>query len=104
MKTLIANPGRLVGLATAAMIALLSPALNALSQPASPVGIWDCVMSGNGQNGILFLNFTADTDLGNGLPVFEGLFIQAGRLNLSGSGRNGSTGSTRSGAGASFTN
>jgi hypothetical protein len=107
MKTLVANPGRLVGLATAAMVALLSPALSALSQPASPVGTWDCVMTGNGQNGILFLNFMPETDVINGLPglpVFEGVFIQAGQLKLSGAGRGGSNVSTRSGGGGTFTN
>lgn len=86
------------------MVALLAPALNALSQPASPAGTWDCIMSGSGQNGILFLNFLTESDLGNGLPVFEGVFVQAGQLKLSGNGRGGSTGSTRSGGSGTITN
>ncbi|HEX4262997.1 MAG TPA: hypothetical protein VH597_01555 [Verrucomicrobiae bacterium] len=105
MKTLVTNRRRLASLATGALIALLAPALNALSQANPPVGMWDCVMSGHGQNGILFLNFLPQSDLGNHLPVFEGVFIQAGQLKVSGAGRDaGSTGSTRSGSGGIITN
>ena len=46
--------------------------------PHSPVGRWDCVTSGGGQDGIIFLNFTTDIDTNNGLPTFEGIFINAG--------------------------
>ena len=105
MKTIFANPGRLLGLATATLLAVGTPAAQAVTQPASPVGQWDCVMSGNGQNGIIFLNFTSDTDNQSGLPTFEALYVQAGHTKLQ-AGREGTTGGTgRDGSSSSaFTN
>lgn len=104
MKTFIATTGRLIGLSVAALLAIAAPVTNAFSQPASPVGQWDCVMSGNGQNGILFLNFTALTDGITGLPIFEGVFVQGGHMKVS-TGREGATGQGRTGSTAgTFTN
>jgi hypothetical protein len=109
MKTFLAIPGRFIGLSLAALLAALAPASNALSQPASPVGQWDCIMSGNGQSGILFLNFTDQSDSTNSItnptpPIFEGIFVQAGRKKLP-TGRAGAIGTGRAGTGtASFTN
>lgn len=85
MKTLIAKSGRLLGFSAAALLAL---ATQAVAQPASPVGQWDCLVSGSGQNGILFLNFTTDTDPVSGLPTFEGIMAQAGHQGLN-AGNNG---------------
>lgn len=105
MKTILANTGRFLGLSMAGLLAFLAPVSDALSQPASPVGVWDCVMTGNGQDGILFLNFTDVSDDATGLPVFEGLFIQAGHKKVQ-SGRSSSTGNNRGGTSSAgtFTN
>jgi hypothetical protein len=104
MKTIFANPGRLLGLATAALLAVVAPAAQAVTQPKNPVGQWDCVMSGNGQNGIMFLNITEDIDTTTGLPTFEALYIQAGHTKFQ-TGRSSSTGTGRDGSSASaFTN
>src|SRR5215469_14690328 len=93
MKTFVAKSGRLLGLAAAALLAQAAPALGA-AQPISPVGQWDCVMNGSGQNGILFLNFTSDLDPITGLPTFEGIIAQAGHKGFksSASGRTGNIG------------
>lgn len=109
MKNVFTTFGRRVaGLSTAALLAFAAPVLNSFAQPASPVGAWDCIMTGNGQNGILFLNFTGDSDGPNGvgLPIFEGLYIQAGHKKVGGaSGRNGASGTGRTqGSVASVTN
>ena len=106
MKTAFATFGRrLAGLGTAALLAFSASELNSFAQPASPVGMWDCTMSGNGQEGILFLNFTTDTDTNTGLPTFEGIFVQAGHRKLPADGRDGATSTGRStGAGAGITN
>lgn len=105
MKTFFANSGRFLGLSVAALLAIAAPVTTALSQPASPVGQWDCVMSGNGQNGILFLNFTDVTDGNSGLPIFEGVFVQGGHKRVQ-TGRQGSVGVGRTGGATSdtFTN
>lgn len=103
MKTVFATFGRrFAGLGTAALLACSAPVLNSFAQPASPVGQWDCVMSGGGQNGILFLNFCAESDTANGLPVFEGIYIQAGHQKLS-TGRGGAV-TTGRGSSSTFTN
>ncbi|HXT10587.1 MAG TPA: hypothetical protein VN873_03420 [Candidatus Angelobacter sp.] len=103
MKTFLANSARCLGLAAAALLAQTAPVLAA--QPTSPVGQWDCLMNGNGQNGILFLNFTADIDPVTGLPTFEGILAQAGHKGFkSGSdGRPGGGGTGTRGSGADFT-
>ncbi len=107
MKTFFATSGRWIGLSVAALLAVAAPITNVFSQPASPVGEWDCVMTGNGQNGIIFLNFSAQTDGITGLPVFEGIFVQGGHKKVSSTddGRNGSSGNSRGGVGSNtFTN
>jgi len=106
MKTLFATSGRWIGLSVAALLAVVAPVTNAFSQAPSPVGQWDCVMSGNGQDGIIFLNFTDQTDGLTGLPVFEGIFVQGGHKKIdTGTGRGGSTGNSRGGVtSVSFTN
>lgn len=105
MKTFILNPGRFLGLATAALLAVVTPAAQAVTQPPNPVDQWDCVMSGNGQNGIMFLNITEDIDTTTGLPTFEALFVQAGHTKIQ-NGRAGSVGTGRDGSSSpsSFTN
>jgi hypothetical protein len=104
MKTFFTNPGRFLGLATAALLAA-APAAQAVTQPPNPTNQWDCVMSGNGQNGIIFLNITDDIDTTSGLPTFEALFVQAGHTKFQ-TGRSSSTGTGRDGSsgGSSFTN
>jgi hypothetical protein len=107
MKKFFANPGRLLGLAIATVLTLAAPAgAKGLKQPNSPTGQpWDCIMTGNGQDGILFLNFTEDNDLTSGFPTFEGIFVQAGHKKVQ-TGREGSTGVGRTPSGSvdSFTN
>ena len=108
MKKLFANTGRLFGLTTAALLAVAAPAVQAVTQPSSPEGMWDCVITGAGQSGIVFLNFTTDTDINTGLPTFEGIIAEAGRKRAPSSsgatGRNGSSSGSRTGSGAAFTN
>jgi hypothetical protein len=109
MKTFFAkNFGRLFGLATMTMLALTVPAARAVIIPIPPDGQWDCLISGAGQTGIIFLNFTEDIDPNSGFPTFEGLWIQAGHQNSSaGSSSNprGSTGTGRTpGGSGGFTN
>ena len=100
MKTIFAKTGRLLGLTTAALLAVVAPAAQAVTQPSSPEGQWDCVITGAGQSGIIFLNFTTDTDINTGLPTFEGLIAQAGRKRPA----SGSTSGSRTTSSASFTN
>lgn len=108
MKTFLAYSARRAGLSIAGAFALIVLATNGLAQPAqpaSPVGQWDCIMSGPGLSGIIFLNFTTDLDTNTGFPTFEGVFVQAGHdQNQDASGRGGSTGNSRSGTSDSNTN
>jgi hypothetical protein len=103
MKTIFAkHSGRFARLLSVAVLTLGVRAAQAVIIPASPVGQWDCVISGAGQNGIIFLNFTEDADPNSGFPTFEGLWIQAGHQGQTpatsrgggGIGRNGSGGTT----------
>jgi hypothetical protein len=106
MKKFIKNSGLAIGLSIAALLAPIAPAGAAgIKQPPSPVGVWDCIMTGNGQDGIIFLNFTDKVDTNSGLPTFEGLFVQAGHKKLQ-TGRDGSqgVGRTPSTPGGIFTN
>jgi hypothetical protein len=108
MKTIFAkHSGRIISFAAVTVLALSAWTAQALILPVSPTGQWDCVISGPGQTGIIFLNFTEDVDTNSGFPTFEGFFLQAGHqanTAASTSGR-GTTGTGRSGSGAnSFTN
>jgi hypothetical protein len=88
-----------------ATMAIAALALSAKAQPApppSPVGQWDCIVSGPGQNGIMFMNFTSDIDTNNGLPTFEAVFVNAGRQTIP-TGRNGVPIAARAGS-SSITN
>src|ERR1041384_3884035 len=79
MKTFIAKShGLLLGLAAGGLVALASPTAQAVIVPVSPVGQWDCVITGAGQQGIIFLNFTDDIDPISGFPTFEGIWVEAG--------------------------
>lgn len=79
MKTNFAKHSRqLLKLAAVTLLAAGVHTAQALNLPVSPVGQWDCVISGGGQSGIIFLNFTDDIDTNSGFPTFEGFFIQAG--------------------------
>lgn len=108
MKTIFAkHSGRIVGFAAAALLALGARTAHAVIIPVSPVGQWDCVISGPGQAGVIFLNFTQDVDTNSGFPTFEGFFIQAGHQSSGSSSTDprGGTGTGRTGTGTgSFTN
>jgi hypothetical protein len=85
-----------------ASVAIAALALSAKAQlptPPSPVGQWDCIVSGPGQDGIMFMNFTSDIDTNNGLPTFEAVFVHAGRQTIP-TGRNGVPIATRAGNGS----
>jgi hypothetical protein len=107
MKTFFAkNSGRLLGLATMAMLALTAPVARAVIIPVTPVGQWDCLINGAGQTGIIFLNFTEDIDPNSGFPTFEGIWVQAGhQKNSTGSsGDPRGTGTGRATSSSTFTN
>src|SRR4051812_35558709 len=90
MKTLVAkNTGCVIGLASAALLALTAPMASAAIIPQSPIGQWDCILSGPGQNGIIFLNSTDNRDTNSGFPTFEGFYVQAGHQTPANPGRGG---------------
>src|SRR5580765_5522070 len=87
LKKTFFSPGVAI-LATLLVLASATAGRAALALPPSPVGQWDCIMSGAGQDGIIFLNFTMDIDTNSGLPTFEGVFVSAGLRHPSSNGSN----------------
>lgn len=85
MKTkLLASLGwgsrALLGTAMFLLIALAAP--SHATPFALPTGNdWDCITSGGGQDGVMFLHFTTDLDT-NGFATFEGIFAIAGQKNF----------------------
>lgn len=91
----LSGRGRHLLLATAALLF----ALVGTSAEATPFGDpttndWDCVMTGGGQDGVMFLHFTTDVDPLTGLFTFEGVFALGGSRSNPFSARGG-TGSGR---------
>ena len=88
MKTVILNfrgrGGQLVRTLATAGLLMLGAQMAAAQQFKSPVGTWDFVLSGSGQQGLAFLTFVETTNtLGNG--VFDGYEIITGPNNPPGS-------------------
>ncbi len=93
-----ARKARLLLLPAAALLATLAAGNSYAAQkfPDPTVNDWDCVTTGGGQDGILFLHFTDDIDPDSGFRTFEGMFAQAGARRVSGDPRSngGDTGRT----------
>src|SRR5437867_4219981 len=64
---------RLPAIRTAIILAAASLCGSANSAPNSPVGKWDCTISGSGQQGIAFLTFFDD-------GTFSGYRLLVGKL------------------------
>lgn len=80
----LANRSREVLLA---VLVLLTATIATRSHAAAfgdpTVNDWDFVVSGGGQDGIMFLHFTKDLDPNSGLPTFEGVLVYAGKKAIS---------------------
>lgn len=79
----LANKGREVLLAVLVLLtATIATRSNATAFGDPTVNDWDFVVSGGGQDGILFLHFTKDLDPNSGLPTFEGVLVYAGKKSI----------------------
>lgn len=81
--TRLANKGREVLLAALVLLtATIAPRSQATAFGDPTLNDWDFIVSGGGQDGVMFLHFTKDLDPITGLPTFEGVLVYAGKKSI----------------------